>query len=355
MYRTKKELKSLITNNKNLSIRDAIKKVDQNGYKIIHLIDEKGFLLGIFTDSDFRKVIIDKIDLSKPIIKVINTNPIFIESEKADKDIIIKKIKKYHISQLPILRDGKLVDLFIESDFFKSNKRNAIGKKIPVFILAGGIGKRLSPITKVIPKPLIPIGEKTIIELIMDKFIDYGLNEFFLSINYKANIIEAFFKENSAKYDISFVKEKIFLGTIGSLELIKDKIIDSIFIANCDVLLDVNYKKVYEFHKNNNNDLTLIGSIIHHSIPYGICKTLDGGELIEITEKPEIDYLANVGCYIMENKCINFIPANKYYDITDLIKVLKKEGMNIGVYPISQDSWIDIGQMKEYKELIKGF
>ena len=95
--------------------------------------------------------------------------------------------------------------------------------------------------------------------------------------------------------------------------------------------------------------------MIHHSIPYGVCKTLDGGELIELAEKPELDYLANVGCYIMEKKCIKFIPPNKYFDITDLIKVLKKEGMNIGVYPISQDSWVDIGQMKEYKELIKGF
>ena len=355
MYRTKKELRNLVTDNGNISIREAIKKIDQNGFKILHLVDNEGYLKGIFTDSDFRKVIIARKDLSKPLITVINKNPITIEVKNANKENILNKIKSNRINQLPILKNGKLNDFFIESDYFEINKGNKLIEDIPVFIIAGGKGKRLDPITKVIPKPLVPMGEKTILELIMDKFIDFGLKKFFLSINYKANIIEAFFNENTDRYNVMFVKEKTFLGTIGSLSLIKDQINTSVIISNCDVLLDVDYKSVYDYHNNNNNDLTLIGSMIHHSIPYGVCKTADGGELLELKEKPEIDYIANVGCYIMNHKCIDYIPSEKYCDITDLIKTLKEKRLKIGVYPISQDSWVDIGQMKEYKELIKGF
>jgi dTDP-glucose pyrophosphorylase/predicted transcriptional regulator len=356
MFRTAEELNSVIVN-KDVSIRDAVKIIDKNGFRIVHLVDEKEILKGIFTDSDFRRVVIKRIDLSDPLSTVINNNPKVIESSKAEKEYILSKIKKHHINQLPIVNRGKIVDLFVESDLIETfdQNKNIIEEEIPVFILAGGKGKRLEPITKIIPKPLIPIGNKTIIELIMDKFTQYGLKQFYLSINYKANIIKAFFNDNPSNYDIKYVIEKKYLGTIGSLKLLDNQINTPMFISNCDVLLDVNYSSTYDFHLKNNNDLTLVGSMIHQSIPYGVCMTTDSGEILEIKEKPEIDYLVNVGCYIMNNVCIDFIPEDQYYDITDLNKVLKKEGMKIGIYPISQDSWVDIGQMKEYREILKGF
>ena len=124
--------------------------------------------------------------------------------------------------------------------------------------------------------------------------------------------------------EVEYVIEKKFMGTIGSLKLINNQISTPLFVSNCDVLLDVNYSSTYDFHLKNNNDLTLVGSMIHQSIPYGVCMTTDNGEILEIKEKPEIDYLVNVGCYIMNNVCIEFIPDDQYYDITDLIKVLKK-------------------------------
>ena len=158
MYRTEKELNSVIIN-KDVSIRDAVKIIDKNGFRIVHLVDEKDILKGIFTDSDFRRVVINRIDLSDPLSTVINNNPKVIESSEAEKEYILSKIKKHHINQLPIVNRGKIVDLFVESDLIETDdqNKNIIKEKIPVFIMAGGKGKRLEPITKIIPKPLIPM------------------------------------------------------------------------------------------------------------------------------------------------------------------------------------------------------
>lgn len=354
MFRTTKALGKLIIL-ENLSIRDALKKLDEGGHGIIQIVDDNKILKGIFTDSDFRKIVLKKIDLDTSITKVMNKNPIVINKKSANKEEIQALMQTNAIWQLPIVDNGKVVDLVVESDLFdlgKTHHNDIIESPIPVLIMAGGKGTRLDPITRIIPKPLVPIGEKTIIEIIMNKFSENGINEFIISINYKGSLIKTFIKESVTNYNIKFLEEESYLGTIGSLKLLENKLDTPIFVANCDILLDISFKDLLTFHYNNKFDMTLVGSMLHHALPYGVCDVLESGELISIKEKPEMDYLINAGMYIINPDCLRYIPKNDFFDATDLIKSLKDNGKNVGVYPIRDSVLLDIGQLEEYKKII---
>jgi NDP-sugar pyrophosphorylase family protein len=206
-----------------------------------------------------------------------------------------------------------------------------------------------------LPKPLIPIDNKPIIEIIMDEFAKFSINNFYISINYKKEIIKAYFKEQKSNYNIEFIEETKPGGTAGSLKLLEGKIKTTFFVSNCDIIIKDDYKKIYNFHKKNNFNLTLVGSIKHHTIPYGVCKIGNGGILKKIVEKPESDMLINTGMYILSPEVFNFIPKNKFYNMTDLINIMKKNDYKVGVYPISEKSWMDIGEWGKYKSSLVKF
>lgn len=357
MYRTKEELEKIIVD-PGITIKQAIKQLDEAHEGIVLAVDEKRKLEGIFTDPDFRRTVLNNIDLNQPLAGVLNTHYIALGLD----EFTVKKAKKVlvdnFISQLPILdNEGKLVDVVYERDFFRSNQDllNKLNEKlsIPAVIMAGGEGKRLDPFTRVLPKPLIPIDTKPVIEHIIDNFMNWGVDKFHISIYYRAKSIKAYFEENLPDLDVSFVEEDKPLGTAGALKLMEEDIDRPFFLSNCDVLIESNYSKVFQFHRDRNNVLTVVGSMKHHQIPYGICKTRNGGDLEQLIEKPEYDVLVNTGMYILEPETLKYIPKNKKYDMTDLIETLLKNDKKIGVYPISAGSWIDIGQWAEYKKAIE--
>lgn len=342
-----------------ITVRQGIKLLDDCGYGIILITDENQKLMGIFTDSDFRKIVLNGSSLQQPICKVMNDSPVTLEK----KDTNIKNIKLLMqrkdkiIWQLPILENGIVIDLVVESDLVSSKNIQPSYKKInqpvPVVIMAGGKGTRLDPITRIIPKPLVPIGDKTILEIIMDKLSKFGLDNFLISINYKGSMIKNFIEDLDTNYNIRYIEESQYLGTVGSLNLIRNDFNSSIIVTNCDVILDIDYGHFLKFHLKNNFDITLVGSVMHHTIPYGICNISESGELLSLKEKPEMDFLINSGMYLIDSKCLQFIPSNERFDMTDLIHAVKQDSKKIGVYPIRDGSWIDIGQLGEYKSLIE--
>jgi len=204
-----------------------------------------------------------------------------------------------------------------------------------------------------LPKPLIPIGDKPIIDIIMDKFSQQGVKEFYITINHKHRMIKSYFEEVNTKYTIHYIEEKEPLGTAGSLKLLKGKIKDPVLVTNCDIIINADYSEVVDFHNLNNYDMTIVGSFRHYTIPYGICEIENGGILKAITEKPEYDFLVNTGMYILKNKAIDLIPDNKLFHITDLVKSLKDDKGRIGIFPVSEKSWVDVGQWEEYKKAIE--
>jgi len=221
-----------------------------------------------------------------------------------------------------------------------------------VVIMAGGKGTRLEPFTKILPKPLVPIHEKPIIEHIIEKFTTIGIDDFHITTNYKSRILKAFFEELNPDYSLNFVKELEPLGTAGSLKLLEGKLDKPFFVTDCDILIKTDYVSLYEFHQNGRYDVTLVASAKEYVIPYGTCELNSEGHLSHINEKPKYDFLINSGLYVLNPDILSIIPENKFYHITNLIEDAQKQGKKVGVFPIDDDNWIDVGQWAEYKKVV---
>jgi NDP-sugar pyrophosphorylase family protein len=215
--------------------------------------------------------------------------------------------------------------------------------------MAGGKGTRLKPITNIIPKPLVPIGEKPIMEVIIDQFCEIGVNSFYISVNYKAEMIQNYFSNIENKsYSLTYFEEPQPLGTAGSLYLLKDKINTSFFVTNCDIIIDHQLEEIYKFHKQNEFELTVVGALKSFSIPYGTISYQSGGILTGLEEKPEMTFVVNTGMYVLEPHLLNEIPENTFFHITHLIDNIIARGGKVGVFPVSEGTWMDIGEWKEY-------
>lgn len=336
------------------SVAHALKQMDEVGKRALFVTDNKNKILGLVSDGDIRRWILKNKSLKGKITKLMNKNPIVLRVGYSKEDA-----KKTMLSQgvdcIPVVDEQKRVisvawwlDLF-DSKFKRENKVI----DIPVVIMAGGEGSRLYPFTNILPKPLIPIGERPIIELIIEKFKEYGCNDFYVSVNYKSSLIEAYLSDLKQNYNLVFIKEAKPLGTAGSLHLVKEKIEKKFFVTNCDILIEADYYDILKFHEDNENKITLVVSMKHFTIPYGICKIDEGGVLKGIEEKPEYVFMVNTGLYLIEHEILKDIPQNIMYNMTNLISDCMKKGKKVGVYPISEKSWIDIGQLQELQGMLK--
>ena len=346
------KLKNLLVT-KNTSISECMQRLNDTGKKGLIVIDKRKKLLGTITDGDIRRSILNDFDIKQSIKNVYFKTPAsFIKDSY--KRALTKKILKENINLVPIVNKKKIViDYLTWNDIFKNEKKFEILNKIPLVVMAGGKGTRMEPFTKIFPKALLPVKEKPIIQHIIEKFAQSGVNKFFITVNYKTVILKSFFSELNLNYSISFIHEKNPLGTVGGLRLLKNKILTPFFVTNCDTIINVNYDNVYRFHLKNKNDLTLVASNKQYQVPYGVCQISKKGSLHKLIEKPKHDYLVNTGLYIMNPKILNLIPKNKFLNINNLLKSIKRKKMKIGVYPISEESWSDIGQWSEYNKFFK--
>ena len=337
-----------------LSIKEAIKKLDLAYSKILFIVDDQHKLIGSLTDGDIRRWVLSEGSLESNVVEVSNPNPFFVQSGFNQTEL--RKIfldKKF--TAVPLcdnnkeIKDVLLFNQIVEGDFYKVNNDKI---EAHVVIMAGGKGTRLEPFTQVLPKPLIPIGDKTIIELIIEKFTDYHIRNFYISINYKAKIIKSYFEEIIRDYSIQYIEEDQPLGTIGALSLIKSNLLKPIIITNCDIIIDTDYSEFLKFHIENNYDLSLIGSMMNLKIPYGVCEIGKNGVLENFIEKPDYSILASTGMYIINPNVLSKIPENTYYDITDLMTNINCNGGKIGVFPISEESWMDTGEWDQYRKTV---
>lgn len=336
-----------------LTIREAMKMLGDNAKQILLVVSEYGRLEGTITDGDIRRALLANMNLGGPVSRIVNKNPKVLYELEREKAVGF--MKKHSILHVPILdNDGKVVDLVSWKDANNGAILKRYSKKDNiVFILAGGKGARLDPFTKILPKPLIPIHDKPIIEVVMENFLKYNFNNFIISLNYKGEMIKTYFKDNSQGLDIRYVEEKDFLGTAGSLRFIKKKAKKPVLVSNCDVILGVNFDEALEYHRNGKNDITIVGIMRHVKIPYGVMH-MKNGKLLGMREKPEYDFLVNAGTYVVEPRIIGLIRKDEHIDMPDLIMRAKKAGYRVGVYPASSD-WIDVGQWEEYRKALDHF
>jgi dTDP-glucose pyrophosphorylase len=337
----------------NASILASLELMDRINVKLLLVFDADLFV-GVLSIGDIQKAIISNFSLDTAISSILRKNFVFSRSGDSREEIM-ELMKLHRIECMPVVnKAGVLIDVYLWEDLF-DNKTSAkiVDLNLPVIIMAGGEGTRLKPLTNIIPKPLIPIGELTIIETIMDKFCEVGCRKFFISVNYKAEMIRYYFSTlNHEKYQIEYIKEDMPLGTAGSLNLLKGKINSTFFVSNCDIIIEQDIDDILEYHRTYKNEITVVAALKNYNIPYGILNTSDGGKLTGLTEKPDLTFKINTGFYILEPNLLDEIPENKYYHITTLIEKLMHENRKVGVFPVSEKSWKDIGSWEEFQKIL---
>jgi len=339
---------------KEKTIRQAMSQLSEVGEKQLFVVDDDNRLIGALSDGDIRKWILKGGNLYKKVDEVCNKFPKYV-SENYDIEDVKQIMLEEKIESIPVINKDRIVkDILVWDKVFSGEvKRHREKIDMPVVIMAGGKGSRLDPYTKILPKPLIPIGEKPIIELIMDKFNEFGIKDFFISINHKAKMIKSYFEETNGEYNITYIEESMPLGTIGSLSLVRKEIDNTVLVTNCDVIVDADYVELVRFHKDRGYSMTLVACYRHYTVPYGVCEIANGGSLKAIKEKPKYDLLINAGMYIMNKEILSLIPENRCFDSTDLINAAQSASYPVGVFPIHEKDWLDVGEWDEYRKTVR--
>lgn len=332
----------------NATILEALQQLDQNGHGIIFLCENEK-LKGVVSDGDVRRYILRHGDMNCAVDTIANHHPYTIAvDEHIDS---IKFMRQKQITAVPIVdRKNRIVRIDFDNGI---RVFNVLDRSIPVVIMAGGKGSRLYPYTNILPKPLIPIGEKTITEHIMERFEQVGCDRFHMIINYKKNLIRTFFQETEEKKDICFIDEDTFWGTGGGLRLLLGKIEGTFFMTNCDILVEEDYRLMLEYHMEQNNIATMVCAEKKVEIPYGTVEVDENGRAMALSEKPQFSFLTNTGLYILEPKFLEKIPSDTFIHITDVIQKCIDEGEKVGVYTVSEDAWLDMGQLEELDRMKK--
>lgn len=336
-----------------ITILNALKKMDDEAVKSLLIFKQNKFI-SLLTIGDIQRAILRNVNLNSIVENIVDENKKYAQKDD-DLEIIKSKMHSMRAEIMPVIsNEGDLLKIYTWNELF-SEKNISFKQKldVPVIIMAGGKGTRLKPLTNVIPKPLIPLNDKTILEIIMDQFIEIGSSKFYISVNYKHEILKYYLENTNKNYDVDYFKEEQPLGTIGSVSLLKGIVKMPFFVTNCDIIIDQDYRDVYDYHIQNKNIITIVSAIKSQKIPYGVIKSGDEGLLVELTEKPENSYLINTGVYILNPEIIDDIPENTFFNITDLIEKVQEAGGRVGCFPVSEKSWTDIGDWSEYLNFIR--
>jgi len=329
---------------KDTKVKDAMKKIDSVKPKILFVV-ENGKLIGALTDGDVRRYLLAGGKVTDNVDKACNKK---LKRIAHSKEEAIEMLSSSFIA-IPIVdENGNLLDIYIGNRVLNKTSKKV---NIPVVINAGGKGTRLDPFTKVLPKPLIPVGDLPIIEHIMQRYETAGCNSFHIIVNYKKELIKSYFKEIDREYKISWTDETTPLGTGGGLSLLKNKLKDTFFFICCDSLILADYGDIVNFHKKNKNDITMICAKKKVAIPYGVVNTNEENGLDSIEEKPELSFLTNTAMYVVEPSVLKDMKKNERVDFPDIVKMEKENGKKIGVYTVEEDEWLDMGQMPELEKM----
>ncbi len=335
------------------TILQALKTMDERKVKTLFVI-QKGRFEGILTIGDIQRAIIKNVELTEPVGRILDRGKIYGYTYESDSSIR-EKMRGLRAEAMPILDEqGEMVDVWFWNDVFIKQEPDLREKiDLPVVIMAGGKGTRLKPLTNVIPKPLVPVGDKSILEVIMDQFEGIGCTKFYMSVNYKSDLMRYYLDRLEHHYDIEFFKEPRPLGTIGSVSLLKGKLTTPFFVSNCDSINEQDYRDVYDYHMVNQNDMTIVTMVKSFKIPYGVIETGVDGLMTALKEKPEQTYQVNTGVYILNPQLIDEIPEGEFFHITHLMEKVQQRGGRVGCFPVSEHSWHDMGEWPEYLRMIK--
>lgn len=337
-----KNLEELLVT-KDTTIMESLIKINSSKKDIVIVVEKGNRLLGTLTDGDIRRAIIMGMSPHCSIENVYNKSCRFLKIPYSDEqvsDIFMDK----NIKCIPITNENIEVVDYIECNEYKFEK---VSKDNPVLIMAGGLGTRLKPLTDDIPKPMLLVGGKPILETIIEQFKSCNFKNILISVNYKSDIIENYFRDGSDfGVNIKYIREDKRMGTAGAIKLAEDYLCKPFFVINGDILTNVRFNKLLDYHVNNKFDFTIGARNFEMQVPYGVIK-IDGLTVTSLEEKPKFNFFVNGGIYVLNPSLLSYIPKDEYFDITELINILISKNYSVGSFPI-QEYWMDIGQLKDY-------
>lgn len=325
-------------------IIDVLKILDENSKQIALVADQNLELLGTVTDGDVRRGLLNGLSLEEPVERVMNKTPITVQLND-DKSYTLKLMEEKKIHQIPVVDEKyRLVDIKLIEDFLQKPKRENW-----VVLMAGGLGTRLRPLTNDVPKPLLKVGNKPILETIIENFKEQGFYKFILSVNYKAELIQEYFGDGASfGVQIKYIVEYTRLGTAGALSLLEEKPENPIIVMNGDLLTKVNFNYLLDFHYNNNSTATMGVREYEYQVPYGVVN-VKNHKLLSIEEKPIHHFFVSAGIYVLNPETLNYIPSNTFYDMPTLFEKLISKKKNTTAFPI-REYWLDIGQLPDFEK-----
>ncbi len=342
-----------------ISLIDAMTKMNTTGHRTLFIVDEAMRLKGALSAGDLRRWILSSGGvLNTDVSRIYNRKAVSLPKD-FDPETVRDMMLSNEITIIPIVDDGLvIVDILLWTEIFGGQRQfNRIGDKVSVVIMAGGVGSRMKPFTKILPKPLLPIGEKPVVQVIMDRFHAFGLDDFHMIVNFKKGMIMSYFENTELPYSVNFVDEGALLGTCGGLtKLPFENLSENFILTNCDSLIDADFSEIYQFHKEHGNDVTLISTARKFTIPYGVIElSQETRQIKEIVEKPSFTYLVNTGSYILNKRTIRLIPPGQPFGTPSLIKEVIRTGGRASLFPIEPNARLDTGEWDEYKKTLDVF
>ncbi|WP_251963761.1 nucleotidyltransferase family protein [Salinibacter ruber] len=327
------------------TIRETLEVIDEGGVQIAIVVNEHGQLEGVATDGDIRRAILDDLDLDAPVTSIMNEDPITARPQE-DRQSLIDTMRARRIHQVPLVdHQDQVVGIQVLDDLLEPETRPN-----PVVLMAGGLGTRLRPLTEDCPKPLLEVGDKPILETTLEGFIAHGFHQFYLSVNYKAGMIENYFGDGSDwGVDITYIHEEQRLGTAGPLSLLPERPDETMIVMNGDLLTKLNYAYLLDFHHEHASVATMCVREHETQVPYGVIET-DDQYVTGLEEKPTERYFVNAGIYALEPEVLDLIPENEFFDMTQLFEQLVDRERDVTVFPV-REYWQDVGQKEDFRRV----
>lgn len=331
------------------SVRKVIEIIDAGAMQIAIVVDKNNKLMGTITDGDIRRGILRGLSLEESVEKIMNANPVVAKNNESSQ-VILQLMKHKGIHHIPVIdENGCVISIETLDEVVQPEMLDN-----PVVLMAGGLGSRLRPLTNDYPKPLLKVGSKPILEIILQNFIEFGFRNFYISVNYKAEMIEEYFGNGSALgVNINYLREDKRLGTAGAVSMLPANLAKPVIVMNGDLLTKVNFNHLLNFHNKHQANLTLCIRDYHLQVPYGVV-TLNNHRLINIEEKPVHQFFVSAGVYVLEPSTINLIPKNTYFEMPDLLKKLIATKKEVAAFPI-REYWLDVGKMEDFKRAEQDF
>ncbi|MEI8394119.1 MAG: nucleotidyltransferase family protein [Rhodospirillaceae bacterium] len=323
------------------AIYDAIACIDKSGVQIALVVDENGRLTGTLTDGDIRRALLRNLPLTTRVTEIMTREPRMAPAG-SDDTMLFRLMRALRIRHLPLVdEEGRVTGLRTLEGLLQNPRRTN-----RVVLMAGGLGSRLRPLTHALPKPMLPVGGKPLLETILETFVDQGFYRFSISLNYLAETIIAHFGDGARwGVEIEYLQETARMGTAGSLSLLKERPDEPILVMNGDILTSVDFRQMLQFHQENGALGTMALHEYRLQVPYGVVE-INGHRVVGITEKPTHHHFINAGIYVLDPSAYDLIPQDRYFDMPDLFQTLIREGHTTVAFPI-REYWLDIGQPQD--------